>query len=75
MSSVHWEASLFGQICGQSVIDRLLGRLRAIGAVVEAFEVHEQIFKPRPEATIEPPMPSMKPVSLRLQRDKVTLEE
>ena len=75
MSSVHWEASLFGQICGQTVIDRLLARLKAIGAQVEAYELDEQIFKPRPEAMIEPPMPSMKPVSLRLQRDKSILEE
>ncbi len=73
--TVHWEASLFGQICGLEAIDRLLARLKAIGSLVEEFELEEQIFKPRSEATIEPPTPSMKPVSLRLQRDKATLEE
>ena len=71
----YWEASLFGQISGQPAVDRLLSRLRAIGSLVQPFELHEQIFKPRPGATIEPPMPSMKPVALRLQRDMTNLEE
>lgn len=70
-----WEASLFGQISGQPAMERLLARLRAIGSPPEPFELHEQIFKPRPGSTIEPPTPSMKPVSLRLQRDLASMEE
>lgn len=66
--TTFWEASLFGQITGQSTLERLLKRLEAIGCQINDYQLYEKVYKPLPEALIEPPMPSMKPVQLRLQR-------
>ena len=68
-SSSSLEASLFAQISNEEALNKLLKRLKAIGSEDKEFSVHESVFKPTEGSCIPPPVPSMKPVSLRIQKD------
>lgn len=73
MSSL--EASLFAQISDQDTLQKLLNRLKAIGSSAKEFCVHESVFRPREGSCVPPPVPSMKPVSLRIQNDRIKGEK
>ncbi len=74
-SSSSLEASLFAQINKQETLSKLLRRLKAIGSPVNDLIVHESIFKPIEGSCVPPPVPSMKPVSLRIQNDQISNEK
>jgi hypothetical protein len=76
----YLEVSLFGLISDDhgmdidndqkgtaSPVQRLLKRLEAIGSPAKRFQLHESVYEPLEEASIEPPTPAMKPIPLRLQ--------
>lgn len=69
------EASLFAQISNQDILSNLLRRLKAIGSSVNELLVHETVFKPMEGSCVSPPVPSMKPVSLRIQNDQINNEK
>lgn len=69
------EANLFAQISDQDALDKLLSRLKAIGSEAIEFSVHESVFKPKEGSCVAPPVPSMKPVSLRIQSDQIKQEQ
>lgn len=69
------EASLFGHINDQETLYRLLNRLKAIGSPANEYFLHEFIFKPKEGSTIPSPVPSMKPVSLRIQINQISHEK
>ena len=69
------EASLFAQISNQNTLHKLLNRLKAIGSEVSEFSVHESVFKPKEGSCVPPPVPSMKPVSLRIKNDQIKKEK
>lgn len=71
MSSSSLEASLFAQISNEIVLQKLLLRLKAIGSPVSEYLIHESVYKPIEGSCIAPPVPSMKPVSLRIQNDQI----
>ena len=72
-SSSCLEAILFAQISHQDTLEKFLRRLKAIGSPVNDFCVHESIFKPLEGSCVTPPVPSMKPVNLRIQSDQIRL--
>ena len=74
-SSSSLEASLFAQISNEEALNKLLKRLKAIGAEAKEFSVHEAVFKLTEGSCIPPPVPSMKPVSLRIQKDLLNIGE
>lgn len=69
------EASLFAQINKQETLSKLLRRLKAIGSPVNDLAVHESIYKSVEGSCVPPPVPSMKPVSLRIQTDQIKNEK
>lgn len=69
------EASLFGHITNQDTLSKLLRRLKAIGSPANDLLVHELVYKPVEGSCVPPPVPSMKPVSLRIQCDQITNEK
>jgi hypothetical protein len=71
MSTSSLEASLFAQISSQEILTKLLRRLKAIGSEAEEFLIHESVFKPVEGSCVPPPVPSMKPVNLRIQTDQI----
>ena len=74
MSTSSLEASLFAQISSQEVLTKLLRRLKAIGSPAREYLIHESVFKPVEGSCVAPPVPSMKPVSLRIQTDQIHQE-
>ena len=73
MSSL--EASLFAQIGDTETLSKLLRRLKAIGSPATEYSIHESVYKPAEGSCITPPVPSMKPVSLRVQNDQIKKEQ
>lgn len=74
MSASSLEASLFAQISSQETLTKLLRRLKAIGSEANELLVHESVFKPIEGSCVPPPVPSMKPVNLRIQTDQLRNE-
>lgn len=74
MSTSSLEASLFAQISSQETLTKLLRRLKAIGSEADELLVHESVFKPIEGSCVAPPVPSMKPVNLRIQTDQLRNE-
>jgi hypothetical protein len=74
MSSSVLEASLFAQISRQETLSKLLMRLKAIGSPAKDYLMHESVYKPKEGSCVAPPVPSKKPVNLRLQVDQITNE-
>ena len=74
MSTSSLEASLFAQISSQETLTKILRRLKAIGSEADEFSVHESVFKPVEGSCVAPPVPSMKPVNLRIQTDQIRHE-
>lgn len=74
MSCSTLEASLFAQISNQEILSKLLRRLMAIGSPASEFSIHESVLKPVEGSCVTPPVPSMKPVNLRIQHDQLQQE-
>jgi hypothetical protein len=74
-STSSLEASLFAQISSQEILSQVLRRLRAIGSPANEILVHESVFKPVEGSCVPPPVPSMKPVKLRIQHDQLKQEK